>query len=122
MARTDWPSQKRRTPFPAFSSPTAPEPEGLADRPLEPSAAGWQDTGSGSLTVLPYDAVGADGGTVMRATARSDAAARGPSPRSAPAADALSYDVRESADPAATLLASSGRAGRSSRSARSPAR
>ena len=64
-----WPGDDRRTPFPAFYSYTAPEPEGLADRPLEPTGAAWQDTGSGSLAVLPYDA------------------------------------VRESADPAATLLA-----------------
>ena len=64
-----WPGDERRTPYPAFYSYTAPEPEGLADRPLEPPAAEWQDTGSGSLAVLPYDA------------------------------------VRESADPAATLLA-----------------
>ncbi len=64
-----WPGDDRRTPFPAFYSYTAPEPEGLADRPLAPPAAAWQDTGSGSLAVLPYDA------------------------------------VRESADPAATLLA-----------------
>ena len=64
-----WPGDERRTPFPAFYSYTAPEPKGLADRPLEPPAAAWQDTGSGSLAVLPYDA------------------------------------VRESADPAATLLA-----------------
>lgn len=64
-----WPGDDRRTPFPAFYSYTAPEPAGLADRPLEPAAAAWQDTGSGSLAVLPYD------------------------------------DVRESADPAATLLA-----------------
>lgn len=63
-----WPGDDRRTPFPAFYSYTAPEPEGLADRPLEPAAAAWHDTGSGSLGVLPYDA------------------------------------VRESADPAATLL------------------
>jgi hypothetical protein len=64
-----WPGDDRRTPFPAFYSYTAPEPHGLADRPLEPTGAAWQDTGSGSLAVLPYDA------------------------------------VRESTDPAATLLA-----------------
>ncbi len=52
-----WPGDERRTPFPAFYSYTAPEPEGLADRPLEPPAAAWHDTGSGSLAVLPYDAV-----------------------------------------------------------------
>ncbi len=52
-----WPGDDRRTPFPAFYSYTAPEPEGLAGRPLEPAAAAWRDTGSGSLAVLPYDAV-----------------------------------------------------------------
>jgi hypothetical protein len=52
-----WPGDDRRTPFPAFYSYTAPEPSGLADRPLEPGAAAWQDTGNGSLAVLPYDDV-----------------------------------------------------------------
>ena len=52
-----WPGDERRTPFPAFYAYTAPEPSGLAGEPLEPAAASWQDTGSGSLAVLPYDAV-----------------------------------------------------------------
>ena len=52
-----WPGDDRRTPFPAFYSYTAPEPPGLRDHPLEPAAAEWQDTGGGSLAVLPYDAV-----------------------------------------------------------------
>jgi hypothetical protein len=52
-----WPGDDRRTPFPAFYSYTAPEPPGLRDRPLEPAAAEWQDTGNGSLAILPYDAV-----------------------------------------------------------------
>jgi hypothetical protein len=52
-----WPGDDRRTPFPAFYSYTAPEPDGLRDRPLAPAAAEWQDTGSGSLAVLPYDHV-----------------------------------------------------------------
>ncbi len=52
-----WPGDDRRTPFPAFYSYTAPEPPGLAGRPLGPPAAAWQDTGSGSLAVLPYDDV-----------------------------------------------------------------
>jgi hypothetical protein len=51
-----WPGDERRTPYPAFYSYTAPEPPGLRDRPL-PAGAAWQDTGSGSLAVLPYDAV-----------------------------------------------------------------
>lgn len=52
-----WPGDERRTPYPAFYSYTAPEPDGLAGQPLEPDAAQWQDTGSGSLAILPYDAV-----------------------------------------------------------------
>ncbi len=51
-----WPGDDRRTPFPAFYSYTAPEPDGLSKHPL-PDGAQWQDTGNGSLAVLPYDAV-----------------------------------------------------------------
>ena len=51
-----WPGDDRRTPYPAFSSYTAPEPGGLGERPL-PGAAEWQDTGNGSLAVLEYDAL-----------------------------------------------------------------
>ena len=52
-----WPGDDRRTPFPAYYSYTAPEPDGLRDRPLAPAAAAWQDTGNGSLALLPYDDV-----------------------------------------------------------------
>jgi Family of unknown function (DUF5996) len=52
-----WPGDDRTTPYPAFYSYTAPEPDALRHRPLEPAAAEWQDTGSGSLAILPYDAV-----------------------------------------------------------------
>jgi hypothetical protein len=52
-----WPGDERRTPFPAFYSYTSPEPDGLRDEPLVPSDAQWQDTGTGSLAVLRYDAV-----------------------------------------------------------------
>jgi hypothetical protein len=52
-----WPGDDRRTPYPAFYSYTAPEPAGLRDRPLDPGGAQWHDMGSGSLAVLPYDAV-----------------------------------------------------------------
>jgi Family of unknown function (DUF5996) len=52
-----WPGDRARTPFPAFYSYTAPEPSGLSRQPLEPAQAAWHDTGSGSLAVLPYDAV-----------------------------------------------------------------
>lgn len=52
-----WPGDDRTTPYPAFYSYTAPEPDGLATKPLSPADAVWQDTGRGSLAVLPYDAV-----------------------------------------------------------------
>jgi hypothetical protein len=52
-----WPGDDRTTPFPAFYSYTAPEPDGLRDKPLEPAEAQWQAAGAGSLAVLPYDAV-----------------------------------------------------------------
>jgi hypothetical protein len=39
----------------AYYSYTAPEPEGMRDQPL--SAGGWIESGSGSLAVLPYEAV-----------------------------------------------------------------
>lgn len=55
-----WPGDDRTTPFPAFYSYTAPEPDGLRGRPLAPAAAAWQDTGNGSLAVLPYDALRAE--------------------------------------------------------------
>ncbi|HLL07923.1 MAG TPA: DUF5996 family protein [Nocardioidaceae bacterium] len=50
-----WPGDARRTPYPAFYSYTAPEPDGLASRPLQPVQASWQETGSGSLAILSYD-------------------------------------------------------------------
>lgn len=52
-----WPGDERRTPYPAFYSYTAPEPDGLTVGRLEPAEATWQDTGSGSLAILPYEAV-----------------------------------------------------------------
>jgi hypothetical protein len=52
-----WPGDDRRTPYPAFYSYTAPEPDGLRSHELAPAAAEWQDTGNGNLAVLPYDAV-----------------------------------------------------------------
>jgi hypothetical protein len=54
-----WPGDNRRWPYPAFYSYTSPEPEGLRERVL-PGAAEWQDTGNGSLAVLPYDALRAE--------------------------------------------------------------
>jgi hypothetical protein len=41
----------------AFYSYTAPEPDGLAARPLAPAGAAWQQAGSGHLALLPYDTV-----------------------------------------------------------------
>ncbi len=52
-----WPGSDKTTPYPAFYSYTAPEPDGLAEQPLGVREAEWQDTGSGSLAVLPYEAV-----------------------------------------------------------------
>ena len=64
-----WPGDERTTPFPAFYSYTSPEPDGLREQPLEPAEAQWQDTGNGSLAVLPYDAVraAADPAAALRA-------------------------------------------------------
>jgi len=42
---------------PTFYSYTAPEPAGLRRQPLRPSEAFWREQGSGSLAVLPYEAV-----------------------------------------------------------------
>ncbi len=52
-----WPGDDRSSPFPAFYSYTAPEPDGLAEQPLGDTGAAWQDTGKGSLAVLTYDAL-----------------------------------------------------------------
>ena len=52
-----WPGDNRRTPFPAFYSYTAPEPEGLRERGLDGPGSEWQDTGNGSLAILPYENV-----------------------------------------------------------------
>ena len=51
-----WPGDPT-TRMPAFYSYTAPEPPELTDEPLRPDAAGWTAAGSGSLAVLPYEAV-----------------------------------------------------------------
>jgi Family of unknown function (DUF5996) len=50
-----WPGDERRTPYPAFYSYTAPEPDGLASSVLQPAEAEWQDAGPGHLAVLAYD-------------------------------------------------------------------
>ncbi len=42
---------------PAYYAYAAPEPEGLRGAPLEPAGATWIEQGSGSLAILPYEAV-----------------------------------------------------------------
>ena len=44
-------------PAPAFYSYTTPEPEGLADEPLSPPSAQWQDSNGSHLALLMYDDV-----------------------------------------------------------------
>jgi hypothetical protein len=51
-----WPGD-RNTRFPAFYSYTAPEPDDLTARPLEPGAADWTAADGGHLAVLAYDHV-----------------------------------------------------------------
>jgi hypothetical protein len=42
---------------PSYYSYTAPEPDGLRDRPLSPASANWTDAGTGSLALFPYEDV-----------------------------------------------------------------
>ena len=42
---------------PGYYSYTAPEPEGLRERPLAPAQARWTEQGTGSLAILPYETV-----------------------------------------------------------------
>jgi hypothetical protein len=52
-----WPGDQK-VRMPAFFSYTAPEPAGLAEQPLRPEAASWQQPfGSSHLALLPYDEV-----------------------------------------------------------------
>ena len=44
-------------PAPAFYSYAAPEPAGLADEPLSPSSAKWQESNGSHLALLMYDDV-----------------------------------------------------------------
>lgn len=55
-----WPGDDRRTPYPAFYSYTAPEPDELTSASLDPAGAAWHEVGAGSLAILPYDAVRSD--------------------------------------------------------------
>ncbi|MDT0327075.1 DUF5996 family protein [Nocardiopsis lambiniae] len=43
-----------KVPEPCFYSYTAPEPEGLTDRPLRPDAAEWVESGGGHLALYRY--------------------------------------------------------------------
>jgi hypothetical protein len=52
-----WWAGDDRVGAPAYYSYTAPAPEGLTETALEPAAAAWQTGPTGSLAVLPYDAV-----------------------------------------------------------------
>jgi hypothetical protein len=42
---------------PSYYSYTAPEPDGLRERPLSPPSARWTDAGTGSLALFPYEDV-----------------------------------------------------------------
>jgi hypothetical protein len=46
-----------RVPEPSYYSYTAPEPPNLRSQPLRPTRARWSAFGSGSLALLPYEAV-----------------------------------------------------------------
>lgn len=46
-----------KVPAPAFYSYTAPEPDSLADEPLSPAAASWQESNGAHLALLMYDDV-----------------------------------------------------------------
>ena len=48
----DW-----RMPEPTYYAYAAPEPSDVREQPLRPEQARWTELGSGSLAVLPYDAV-----------------------------------------------------------------
>lgn len=50
-----WWAGDQRTPFPAFYSYTAPEPDGLADHRLEPEGAKWQGEPGNHMAILTYD-------------------------------------------------------------------
>lgn len=51
-----WPGDEN-VPEASFYSYTAPEPDGLRQRPLRPDTAAWTDQGAGSLARLPYEDV-----------------------------------------------------------------
>jgi hypothetical protein len=51
-----WPGDPQ-VRFPAYYSYTAPEPGGLAERPLRPDGAWWQELPDSHLALLEYDTV-----------------------------------------------------------------
>lgn len=51
-----WPGDEN-VPYASFYSYTAPEPDGLRDRPLQPDTAVWTELGAGSLARLAYEDV-----------------------------------------------------------------
>ncbi len=46
-----------KVPSPAFYSYTAPEPAGLADEPLSPASASWQEANGSHMALLMYEDV-----------------------------------------------------------------
>lgn len=46
-----------KVPAPAFYSYTAPEPAGLADEPLSPTSASWQEANGSHMALLMYENV-----------------------------------------------------------------
>ena len=52
-----WFGDDKTVPAPAFYSYTAPEPAGLADEPLVPASAIWQEANGSHLALLMYDEV-----------------------------------------------------------------
>ena len=52
-----WFGDDKTVPAPAFYSYTAPEPAGLADEPLTPASAKWQESNGAHLALLMYDDV-----------------------------------------------------------------
>ncbi len=46
-----------KVPAPAFYSYTAPEPKGLADEPLSPATASWQEANGSHMALLMYEVV-----------------------------------------------------------------
>ncbi|MGD9694226.1 MAG: DUF5996 family protein [Thermoleophilia bacterium] len=64
-------------PDAAFYSYTAPAPDGLTDRPLEPAAASWSTGAGGSLALLMYEDARAAGDVEAAVLAFFESAYRG---------------------------------------------